>query len=260
MKMMLLSICASLMPALAAAPLDLRLAGEWQASEADVRAVLLSAAEPLKARFPGRDFSPIRVEPKGGQRGNAGEYTVKLDTGGSYWSQYAYQFSHEFCHILCHYRDDDRSHKWFEEAVCEAASLFSLREMARVWEEKPPYPNWRDYAPHLKSYADELIRNTPVPEDLAAWYREHRDALEKDCCDRGRNRVVAVKLLEILEKDPGFWSAVAALNQGPAGEPRDFSGYLSSWHAHAPRRHGPTIARIARLFGITLRDGAGAAD
>ena len=47
------------------------------------------------------------------------------------WSQLAYQFSHEFCHVLSNYeRLRDNPNNWFHEALCELASVFTLRRMA----------------------------------------------------------------------------------------------------------------------------------
>jgi hypothetical protein len=113
--------------------------GDWDgASLADVTKVLTSAAETLWEQVPERRLAPIHVEPKGGpivlyQRGPGGAYRVRLDTGSTYWCQYAFQFAHEFCHILCRYEETEKANKWFEESVCEAASLFALRRMAEVW-------------------------------------------------------------------------------------------------------------------------------
>ncbi|MCP6756902.1 hypothetical protein NL533_35270, partial [Klebsiella pneumoniae] len=79
------------------------------------------------------------------QRNDAREIVLKLDTSNTFWSQYAYQFAHEFCHVLCGYREDDPGTQWFEETLCETASLFVLRAMAREWKTAPPYPHWKDY-------------------------------------------------------------------------------------------------------------------
>ena len=133
----------------------------WGAIE-NVHAVLQSTAEQLWQYFPGRRLDPILVEPKGGpiaiyQRGPHGEYQVRLGTGDLFWAQHAYQFAHEFCHILCNYNDTAHRNKWFEESLCETASLFALRKMSKAWAVHPPYPNWKDYAKAFSAYASERI-------------------------------------------------------------------------------------------------------
>ena len=59
-------------------------------------------------------------------------YQVFLSATDTYWSQYVYQFSHELCHILTHFDSYKKhKHKWFEESLCELASLHVLRSLAR---------------------------------------------------------------------------------------------------------------------------------
>lgn len=140
----------------------------WQASLQDVEKVLYSAAGELWVFFPDRSLKPILVEPKGGpitlyKRGPNGEFRVRLATGKTYWSQYAFQFAHEFCHVLCNYREDGRGNKWFEEALCEVASLFALGRMAETWKTAPPYPNWKSYAPHYGNTPTRESNKPPCP-------------------------------------------------------------------------------------------------
>ncbi len=243
-------------------------AADWDgASLADVTKVLRSAAETLWQHVPERRLAPIRVRPKGGpivlyDRGPGGAYRVRLDTGGTYWCQYAFQFAHEFGHILCRHEKHpdatmehmDQSNMWFEESVCETASLFALRRMAEVWKTHPPYPNWRDFAPSLRSYAEDRLRAAPIPKGttLAAWYRKHADRLREEPCDRPKNRVVAGVLLPMFEAAPDRWQAVRYLNAGARPEPRSFEEYLADWRRHCPARHRPFVRQVAEAFGIRL--------
>ena len=71
----------------------------WQEDRDTVRKVLESTARELSKYFPDRNLAPIIVYPKGGpivyfKRGVGNEYIVHLDTGKTYWAQYAFQFSH----------------------------------------------------------------------------------------------------------------------------------------------------------------------
>ena len=232
----------------------------WGASIHDVHHVLLSAAGELWRYFPERRLKPIIVAPKGGpivwfKRGLNGEYFVCLNTGKTYWAQYAFQFAHEFCHILCGYESTEKSNKWFEESLCEMASLFALRRMAETWKTQPPYPNWRDFSKHLHTYADDRIKKSRLPDGtpLAAWYRQNEAALRKNATDRARNNVVAVALLPLFEATPEHWAAVEYLNAAPSKTPRSFQQYLAAWHKHAPEKHKAFIAKIAARFGIELR-------
>jgi len=248
----------------AAKPLIIRPApdGPWKAELRDVEKVLYSAANELLTYFPGRSLKPILVEPKGGpivlfKRGPKGEYYVRLNTGETYWSQYAFQFAHEFCHILCNYTEADPSNKWFEESICELASLFALRRMAATWKTNPPYPNWWDYAPALRSYAENRINNARLPADttLAEWYRGQAAELRKNPCLRHKNGIVAGALLPLFEKQPEHWEAVTYLNAASSQEPRSFQQYLQDWHKHCPEKHKPFVRQIAEQFGISVSAG-----
>ena len=228
----------------------------WGASTADVKAILNSAIKPLHSQFPDREFPTITVEPKGGpivlyKRGPEGENRVRLNVNGPFWSQYAYQFSHEFCHILCNYKEGSNWNLWFEEAICEMASLYSLRRMGETWATDAPYPNWTSYRTSLTGYANKLIDGTEIPEDLSKWFQTHREALRKTGTDRPKNRVVAKAMLPIFEAEPKLWGAVAYLNSVPDREV-DFLDFLRDWQAAAPKKYWGGIAKVAALFRVKL--------
>lgn len=232
---------------------------DWQAPLANVQKVLDATAVELWRWFPERELDPVLVEPTGGpivlfQRGAKGEYQVRLATGKTYWAQYAYQFAHELCHILCGYRVGEPQNKWFEESLCELASLFALRAMSETWKTKPPYPNWASYAPALADYARERMACAQLPagQNLAQWYRANVPELRGHAALRDKNSVVATALLPLFEKEPEHWAAVSWLNAGAFEPERDFAAYLAAWHAQVPPRHRPFVRKIALELGIDL--------
>jgi len=235
--------------------------GPWGGRIQDVEQVFRSAADALWVYFPGRTLRPILVEPRGGpitlyRHGPNGEYLMQLNTGNQLWAQHAFQFAHEFGHILANYDEHEWRNKWFEESICETASLFVLRRMSEVWEVQPPYPNWRNYAPALAAYADARIRTAHLPRGttLAQWYRENELALREFPSLRNRNTVVAAALLPYFERQPESWPAIAWLNDGMSHGTRTFGRYLGDWHAHVPGQHRPLVRQIAHEFGITIED------
>ena len=96
----------------------------FNASARDIKAVCDSAGRELWRFFPDYQIEPFVVTRRHGspivlfQRSSRGEIVMRLDTGSTYWSQYAYQFAHEFCHVLCGFDDDFQGNKWFEETLC----------------------------------------------------------------------------------------------------------------------------------------------
>ena len=240
----------------------------FDASEADIRAVIESAAGELLRLAGEEPLEPIVVERgRGGpitlfDRNAQGEIVVRLDTSGTYWCQYAYQFSHELAHVLCGLRRaSDTRHKWFEETLCETASLYALRAMARRWKHEPPYPHWADFRDALSDYADNVIAGHAMTEELhaigMARFREvHRAQLENDACLRPINGAMAVVLLRYFEAQPDLWESLRWLNP-PSDEPDaekavSFEQHLAAWRARAPERHRAGIARLAALYGYQL--------
>ncbi|MFP6854498.1 MAG: hypothetical protein VB980_01840 [Opitutales bacterium] len=188
------------------------------------------------------------------RRGNEKQYLVRLNTHKTFWSQYAFQFAHEFGHIMFGYKAGDQTNQWFEESLCEAASLFALRRMSDAWKTAPPYPNWKSYGPSFRKYAQDRIDEHPwpKPKSIAAWYRENAKALAENATDRKKNTTVATQLLPLFEKNPKRWAATAYLNIRKTNKTRDFTTYLTDWRNACPAKDKPFAIKIAGLFGMKL--------
>lgn len=232
-------------------------AGWGDAVPADVRAVLDSVSGSLVPLVPDAGPIALEVHARGGpialfERAPDGAVRVHLDTGGRLWSQYAYQFAHELCHVLCRFDRDDTGNRWFEESLCEMASLFVLRRMAASWRQAPPYPTWRGYAESLDAYATRLLDEARLPEGmtLADWYARHRDELPARPTDRKNAAIVAVSLLPIFEERPARWGAIRWLNSSSPAAPRSFEAHLADWRGQVPTDRFDTIERIAEVFGV----------
>ncbi|MEZ6056083.1 MAG: hypothetical protein R3C01_05195 [Planctomycetaceae bacterium] len=231
----------------------------WKTSHADVRAVLEATASEFWSQTPDRKIPPIIVHPQGGpivyfQRGPDQEYSVHLDTGERYWGQYVYQFSHELCHILCQYDRDPHGQKWFEESLCELASIDTLRRMGNNWKQTNLPKYLKDFAPHLTTYAADRIEKGQLDAEqtLARWYAVHRQELEETATNRELNTVVAVALLPLFEANPKAWRAVPYLNVATPKGPQTFVEYLSDWKQNCPEESQSVVDSIAEKFGLTL--------
>jgi len=196
---------------------------------------------------------PIMLDQRNGQ----GETVVRLDTGGSYWAQYAYQFAHEVCHVMTTGQKRERKHLWFEETLCETASLYCLRKMDTTWRTDAPYPNWRSFAPNLGDYARKVMLGREhyaslIQGGLPAFYQKHRERLEAEPCDRELNGAMSIVLLGRLENEPQHWEAIKWLNATPMGEDKSFAGYLKRWRDAVPEEHRKFVTELAALYSIDL--------
>jgi len=243
-------------------PLVIRVApGGWgDAGVEDIATVLRSAGESLVATIPDLKLPPIEVSKSTStpivlfERGPAGEIRVRLNVEDRRWAQFAFQFGHEMGHIVCGYAEYPNPNKWFEETVCEAASLYVLGRMAESWKTRPPYPNWKDYAAALRKYRDERTAEASLPAGTAlpAWFREREASLRKDGTQRELNLKMAAALLPLFEEAPERWAAMATLNATHGDASRSFAGYLSDWSRSSPEKHRPFIAKIAERFGVAI--------
>lgn len=234
--------------------------GDWGGSQlADIRKVCESAAGTIAAQLTDDGFAPILVQ-RGKSapitlfgRGEGNEYIVRLNTGGRAWAQCAYQFSHEFCHIVCNYRNVKNPQMWFEETLCECASMYAVRRMAVEWKTKPPYSNWKSYSASLESYASDLVkRHADRKDSIAQFYQANLAELEKTATNRELNSYIALKLLPHFETTPSAWQSLRNLNLGPVEENASFRTYLTGWHDRVPKQHQPFIRQLAAEFDIEL--------
>lgn len=232
--------------------------GDWGDSGlTDMRKVCESAAGTILANLPGDGFAPILVERGKAspitlfRRGEGHEYLVRLNTSNRAWAQCAFQFAHEFGHIACNYRNVKNPQMWFEESLCECASLFALRRMAVEWKTNPPYSNWESYSESLAGYAANRMKKYEGRKDsLAYFYKQHQKELEKTATNRDLNGFVAVKLLPLLEKSPAAWQTLRYLNLGDPKENSSLADYLSGWHQRVPKTHKEFVQSVAGEFQI----------
>jgi len=257
-----MGLFAILALALQGRPLVIRVAAdEWgDAAVADITRVLESAGDSLVETIPGLRLPPIEVSRSKEspivlfERGPAGEIRVRLNVEDRRWAQFAFQFGHEMGHIVCGYAEYPNPNKWFEETLCEAASLFVLSRMAETWRTRPPYPHWKDYAASLRKYRDErtAVARLPAGTTLAAWFRPKEPSLRKDGTQRELNLTMAAAILPLLEEAPERWAAVRTLNAVHGDASRSFADYLRDWSRSTPEKHRPVIAEIAERFGVVI--------
>ena len=247
------------------------LAGDWGGAERqEVENLLVSVAGELWIYFPERSLKPIVVAPTehhplaGYAKGPGGEYVVYLSARGRHWSQYAYQFAHEFTHILSNYERNGQSpvrrNQWFDESLCETASLFALRRLGAAWlkGDSVPYPHWKPYGAALQTYVQDLLalphRALSAKGEFAEWFRVNSEALDQNPYLRERNERVARMLLPLFEESPETWSTIAYLNLQESDATGSFQQYLANWYRGTPQHQRPLVAKVIELFGFAVAE------
>ena len=214
--------------------------GNWGATSlAAVRAVLGSVYDVLANAFEAQPDAPLRVarwDQPPRVLYDKRPYEVRLNARDRYWCQYVYQFSHELCHVMTHFdRYQEHKHNWFEESLCELASLFVLHRLATVWVENPPPDIFgaSGFAPNHRAYAEkiEAKHRAVLGGALPEWFAGNIGELEANARKRELNGVVAVSLLDRFRDDPSLWRDCGWLNHWDPRSDATFSGYLDSWSA-----------------------------
>ncbi len=249
--------------------LDIKVGGNgWgDANPEDIERVLYSVASELEPYFPHGKMPLIKVEHGNDspvalyEREAGGQYVILLTAKDRHWSQFAYQFAHELTHVLSNFDNSESRlskvqdpNQWFEESLCEAASLFALKRMAATWEVAPPYPQWKNYAASLRRYAEQMRqenhRTLPAGFSLANWFVQNESAVRADPYMRSKNEVVAARLLTLLEQHPEQWGALAFLNHDRQGAAKDIGEYLRRWYACCPDAHKTFVQAVMVELGL----------
>lgn len=234
--------------------------GDWGAAQPrDIEALLYAVAEELLAHFPQRQIAPILVSPSQDgpvvlyKKGPANEYLVRLAAKDQRWPEYVYEFSHELLHILVNYEylapPRRAPHQWFDEALCETASLHTLKRLAEHWEQFAPDSKEAQYAASLRQYVEIVIsephRRLPDNMPLAQWFRQNESQLSGNAYLREKNELVANQFLPLFEQSTD-WQALAFLN-GPEAE-TDFQHHLVHWYRRAPAPQREFVRHVLKLF------------
>ncbi len=250
----------------------IKMEGFGDVDEANIKAVLRSTAGEIWRHCPNTRLEPgfeIYHNSKHPiahfERSGDGNIVIGLAVEGRLWARFAHQFAHEFAHALMDHSNDwrrlwrkaEHGNQWLEECLCETASLFCLRAMAQTWTTKPPYPNWKSYAPSLADYVAKHLaspqRRLPDGQTFAAWFAAEEPGLRKNGSQRDKNTVIAQQLLPLFEATPSGWEALSALKLGKRDIKKPLAEHLEEWRANAPAPQRAFIIRCAAIFGVPLR-------
>lgn len=240
--------------------------GVWGTARVpDIERVLASVADVLSPHFPQRASERVvvafsrqgpRVLP---EKSSDGAHRVFLNVQDTRWDQFAYQFSHELCHIFTNFEHREisrdtvsRGHQWFEEAMCEAVSLFTLNRLASSWGHSPPYSGWEQYSPAFREYANRLLgeahRQMGPGETIARWYRANQVDLDGNPYLRDKNELLATQLLALLESTPGSLDAIGYLNLEGSPSAKSLRAFLESWYDCCPEKYRAFVSQVIALF------------
>ena len=179
---------------------------------------------------------------------------IFLGTSDRLWSQFSYHFAHELCHLVVasdFYTTNDRF-GWFEEALCELASIFCIDKMSQTWLTNPPYTNWKDYSTSLADYVRDILEKPEniISKPFKIWLAENLDELFKDRYKRTENRIVALQLFPLFKNRPEFWMTIQYLKFIEVTDEMTFDNFIGAWTELVPDK----LKELLNEIKTTLND------
>ncbi|WP_236182690.1 hypothetical protein [Pseudomonas sputi] len=198
------------------------------------------------------DNSPITLY----EKSPCGAYKINLNVTDRYWCKYIYQFSHEYCHIRTNYslsRYDQRI-KWFEETICELASIFTLKKMSISWKTNPPLPSLKSFSDSIAEYVKSIITDPshqlPKGSNFPTWFKDNLPLLERNQYIRDSNSLIAITLLPLFEKHPSLWNSMTYWNSWKPNQGNDIHSCLQLWLKSLPEKNKEGATSLADIFNI----------
>ncbi len=236
--------------------------GGWgSAKKEEIEAVLYAVADELLTHVPKKLNTPIVVTHTHRQpmalydKGPGGEYQVHLHARNRAGTS-RLRVRPQLCHIMSNYEenvgaDTTRYNQWFEETLCETASLHTLKSVAETWEANAPNAELARQVPQLRALRRRMVseghRRLPPDVPLAAWLADHREELRTNPYLRKKIEVVANLLLPLFERDPTVGCPVLH-EPGARGRAQQPGTLPAQLVRQAPADTGPS-SRGARAAG-----------
>lgn len=186
-----------------------------------------------------------------------GEFIVNLGSYDREWNRYAYQFAHEYCHIRTNYRPGGSRYSWFEESICEVASHYALKKMARSWKTEPPYKNWTDYAKELLLYSQSNIIKQKYgksgQDSFSSWISDKRKLWDNNYYNvhtehRDDYKRIAYKILPYFEQNPELWNAMTYWNLWDLNDNDTIDDAFEKWVSVLPQDKVIVSQKIIKAF------------
>lgn len=138
-------------------------------------------------------------------------HIIQLCTHDNYWCQWVYQFSHEYCHHLINGPSGNgvRGMMWFEETVCELASIHNLYEMVLFCTASPNKIRLR-YAQAVQDYLyAHLLSLQPSRQYTCGEFLSlHTEELAQPVYHREIYSGIASYMLPLFLANPNLWKII----------------------------------------------------
>ena len=183
-------------------------------------------------------------------------FDIHLSTNENLWCQITYQFAHELCHVLAQYQPHQHVNQWFEEVLCETASIYCLDRIALACANgNPPHPWLNTFqpggAPYFVAVRDYVanLMNDPARQLMGAipeWVQKHEPELRINPYLRDRTNIASNFLVTRVLQTPPILATIESLNVSPCPAGQDsLPEYFQRWKNSTPE---PSRAHVVDLI------------
>ena len=182
-------------------------------------------------------------------------YTIFLSARKNFWSKYVFQFAHEYCHYLINGPMDGALETtfWFEESICELASMYFLNRTTMRWMSYSPIMipglplmsqekalmKLKEFSPNNQSYLKNLRNENPsIDTTLPTWLDANMEVLSEPEYHREKYNQIADSLLDLFIDYPDLWRVLPFLYKP---SPSEYSGFRDFITYAVPDRMKETI-------------------
>lgn len=156
---------------------------------------------------------------------------IEIAIEPKYYCQFAYQYCHELCHLMIE-NEVYSDYRWFEESICELASLYFLPLIGEDWLKRNIncyLDDGRPYALYFNQYAEDTKRNIHKfnLQELSNPNSEISLLLKQDPYCREHNRYVANRLMPYFKSTVTLWPLVPGISS--IKKPLPFPCFINSW-------------------------------
>lgn len=189
------------------------------------------------------------------KKGVNNQTIVNLGSYNQEWNKYSYQFAHEYCHIRTNCRLGGYKYSWFEESICEVASHYALKKMAKNWKTEAPYRNWNTYSKYLLLFSQKNINKKIYNKNqFKQFLKDKIISFETFNIDhnlyRDDYKVIANKVLPYFEQDSRLWQAMTYWNKWDLDNEDTITEVFNKWLELLPDELKNSGHKLVDLFNF----------
>lgn len=164
--------------------------------------------------------------------------------------QWVYQFAHEYCHHLINGElvGDIYGCIWFEETICELASMFQIHTIYTQWSgcnnhiRNLASSAFRPYLDNLLTQQPQLLSDALRPGFLARW----EQILSEQIYHRNYYNALAARMFPLFVENPSLWKIT--LHFGDMRKWNSLHELFEHLHSKASQDYAHTLQKLYNLL------------